>query len=522
MSAASSDHTRIVADLLRRWPENRIAPSLARIRALTDLLGSPQATAPVIHITGTNGKGSTAIIIDALLRSQGLRTGRYSSPHLVDVTERICIDGHPIAPEVFDATWQQIRPYVELVDERRLDDVPMTFFEVVTGLAFAAFADAPVDVMILEVGMAGTWDATNVADADVAVITPIDLDHTDILGDTVAEIALEKAGIIKPGCQVVLAGQQPAAARVLLERCTEVGALPLREGIDFGVIDRTLAVGGQVLRLTTASGPVGDLHLPLHGVHMAQNAAVAVAAVEALGGGRGLSPEVIQEGFDAVIAPGRTELVRHSPAVVIDSAHNPHAVTATQAAIAESFAFAPQIVVLGMLRGKDAPGVVLALDEETSMFVVTRPDSPRAVEAGDLGDVVAGIVGDDRVVVVPDVVDAIDRAAQLADEAGPGAGVLVVGSVVLAGEVRALLSPDLPMADMGSGAVPDRGQAGDDRTGGASRRGSAGDSLFGDPLSVGRRSGDDDRFGDDPSDSYDDDPSDDDPSDRLDATQETP
>lgn len=435
-------HASIVAALQSRWPEHRVAPTLGRIEALCDLMGEPQRSYGVIQVAGTNGKGSTAIMIDALLRSMGLRTGRVSSPHLVDVTERICIDGKPISAELFDETWAAIEPLVQLVDERRIDGVEMTFFEVITGMAFAAFADAPVDVAIVEVGLGGTWDATNVADAQVAVICPIDLDHTHILGKTVAEIAGEKAGIIKPGAHAILAGQQPEAAAVLLARCAEVGALPHREGIDFGLLERQVAIGGQLLRLNGADGPVGELFLPLHGAHMAQNAALALAAVEAFAGLRALSAEVIADGFADVVAPARLELARTSPPIVIDTAHNPHGARATMSALDEAFAFAPLIGVVAMMADKDVEGVLRVFADEMSAIVATQVSSTgRGLSAERLAEVAGGMIGDDRVSAVPAMADAIEEAVRLADEAGPGAGILIAGSVIAAGEARALLVP---------------------------------------------------------------------------------
>src|SRR4029450_921211 len=249
------------------------------------MLGDPQRAYPVIHLTGTNGKGSTAAMIESLLRADGLRTGRFTSPHVLSVTERISIDGQPISDERFDAVWREIGPYVALVDQREIDGVALTFFEIITAMAYAAFADAPVDVAIVEVGLGGTWDATNVADAEVAVVTPIDLDHTHLLGRTITALAQEKAGIIKPGAHAILAGQGVEAAQVLLARCAEVGALPQREGVDFGVIDRRLAVAGQLIRLSGADGPVDDIFLPLYGAHQAANGGQGLAAVEAGGEG---------------------------------------------------------------------------------------------------------------------------------------------------------------------------------------------------------------------------------------------
>lgn len=446
MSHAHTDHTRhqaIVSQLYSRWPEHRIAPSLGRIQLLCDLLGSPEKAMPVIQITGTNGKGSTAIIIDALLRSTGLRTGRIASPHLVDVRERICIDGHPISADRFDELYDQIAPMVDLVDEREIDGVQMTAFEVYTGLAYAAFADAPVDVAIVEVGMGGTWDATNVAHAQVAVICPIDLDHTHILGETVEAIAGEKAGIIKAGATAVMAAQQPDAARVLLQRCREVGAVPVLEGVDFGVVSREPASGGQILRLDTAGGPIGDLHLPLYGAAMAENAAVAVAAVEAFLGGKPLDPKVIDEGFADVTAPARLEVVRTSPTVVIDTAHNPQAARAAVDALQENFELNPLVGVVSIMRDKDVETVLETLAEVVSRVIVTRVASTdRGLPVDELADIAEGIFGADRVSTASGYEAAIDEAMRLADEAGPAAGVLVAGSVIGAGEARALLVGD--------------------------------------------------------------------------------
>lgn len=440
MTVNPDRHADVVAELRQRQPEHQIGPSLARIRALTELLGDPQRSAPVIQITGTNGKGSTAIMIDALLRAQGLRTGRYASPHLSDLTERISIDGRPISVDVFDQTWDQIRPYVTMVDAQRIDGLAMTFFEVLTGMAFAVFADAPVDVMVLEVGMGGSWDATNVADAAVAVVTPIGLDHTDYLGESLAEIATEKAGIIKEGSVAVLAGQEPEAARVLVEHCATVGALMVREGVDFSLIERTAAVGGQVLRIEAAQ-VLDGLHLPLYGAHMAHNAVLAVAAVEALQGQRGLPSQVVAEGLGDVVAPARTERVRTSPALVIDTAHNPAAIAATMATMAEAYAFAPLIAVVATMRDKDTVAILRELEPGVDTLVATQSAGPRALPASQLADLAGGVLGEQRVRLRPDLADAVETAVALADEAGPAAGVLVIGSAALAGQARALLVP---------------------------------------------------------------------------------
>ena len=451
-------HAEIVASLTNRWPEQRVAPSLGRIRALTELLGDPQDAYPVIHLTGTNGKGSTAAMIESLLRASGLRTGRFTSPHVMTVNERIAIDGQSISDERFDEVWRDIEPYVAMVDERSIDGVSLTFFEVITAMAYAAFADAPVDVAVVEVGLGGTWDATNVADAGVAVVTPIDLDHTHLLGDTIAEITAEKAGIIKPGAQAILAGQTLEAAQVLLARCTEVGALPHREGIDFGLLDRSVAVGGQLIRVNGAEGPIEDIFLPLHGAHQAANAAQAVAAVEAFMGLKALNPDVVREGLAQVRSPGRMELVRRSPAVVLDAAHNPHGARAAAAAVTEAFAFSPLIGVVAVMADKDVQGLLQVFEEVMNQVVLTQVHSTsRGMPADDLGEVARSIFGPDRIRVVPRLDDAIETAISMAEGEGIGApGVLVTGSVVAVGEARTLLVGDSePESDQTGSALDD-------------------------------------------------------------------
>lgn len=442
-TSPQDQHQQLVSELTSRWPEHRVAPSLSRIRACTELLGDPQRAYPVIQIAGTNGKGSTAIMVESLLRAAGLRTGRFSSPHLVDVTERIALDGRPISAERFAEVWSDIKPYVELVDQQGLDGVKMTFFEVITAMAYAAFADAPVDVAIIEVGLGGTWDATSIADAQVATVMPIDLDHTHLLGETIAEIATEKAGIIKPGAQAILAGQSRQAADVLLARCAEVGALPHREGIDFGLLDRRLAVDGQLIRLNGAGGPVGDIFLPLHGAHMATNAGVALATAEAFFGFSAMDAEVVREGFAAVAAPGRLETVRQSPPIVLDGAHNPHAARASAEAIAEAFAFQPLVGVVAMMRDKDAEEILKVWEPQLDVIVCSQVSSTdRGLPAGELAEIASGIFGAERVHVRPRLDDALEWATTLADDDSGNPGVLVTGSVIAAGEARGLLVSD--------------------------------------------------------------------------------
>lgn len=435
-----TSHGALVAELTRRWPESRVAPSLSRIQAVMDLMGDPQRAVPVIQVAGTNGKGSTAIMIDALLRAAGLRVGRFASPHLSDARERIVIDGDPVSEERFDELWRECEPFVAMVDEQQLDGVDLTFFEVITAMAYVAFADTPVDVAVVEVGLGGRWDATSVVEPQVSVVCPIGMDHTHILGDTLAQVAAEKAGIIKEGSVAVLAGQDPAAAEVLLARAVKVGAKVKAEGPDFGLLSRQVAVGGQLLRIDTAGGPVPDLFLPLFGEHMARNAALAVAAVEAFLGGKPLSPEIISEGLAAVEAPARLELVKTSPAIVVDTAHNVQAARATIDAVTESFAFSPMIGVVGMMRDKDSAAVLEIFAEQMDEVVITRTsNSPRARTVDDLAAEAEGFWPTGRVHRAERMTDAIEMAATLADNAGPLAGVLVAGSVIVAGEARDLL-----------------------------------------------------------------------------------
>ncbi len=429
--------------LLDRWPESRLEPSLDRIRAVTDALGRPQDAVPVVHVTGTNGKTTTSRVVDDLLRARGLRVGRYTSPHLETARERIVLDGEPIAGDRFADLYRDVLPVVERLDAGSA--VPMSFFEVMTGMAFAAFARAGLDAVVLEVGMGGTWDATNVADGTVAVVTPIAVDHAKYLGDRAEAIAVEKAGIIKAGATAVVAEQSPEVMAVLVERAVEVGATLLREGVDFGVVSRAAAVGGQVFTLRGLRGEYDDLFLPLYGAHQAQNAALALAAVEALAGDEPLSDEVVREGFAAVTSPGRLEVVRRGPTILLDAAHNPHGAAATVEAVRDSFTFDPLIGVVGVMGDKDAEGLLSELEPILEQVVVTQASSDRAMPAQELAEIAEDLFGEHRVHVAPRLDDAIEQAVTLAETGGTlgesigSGGVLVTGSVVTVGEARALL-----------------------------------------------------------------------------------
>jgi dihydrofolate synthase / folylpolyglutamate synthase len=426
-------------ELAKRWPESRIDPTLDRMRALVDLLDQPQQRYPVIHVTGTNGKTTTTRLAESLLLTFGLRTGRLTSPHLESVTERIALDGEPLSPERFVATFDEVAPYLDVVDAR--SEVPLSFFEVVVGMAYTAFADAPVAVAVVEVGMGGEWDATNVADGQVAVVTPVAVDHAGYLGNDVETIATEKAGIIKPGAIAVLAQQELPAAEVLVRKAADVGATVAREGLEFGILHREVAVGGQQLALRGLAGDYDEIFLPLFGAHQAQNAACALAAVEAVLGGRELDRDLVREGFARASSPGRLEIVRTSPTVVVDAAHNPAGARATADAITEGFSFTRLVGVLAIMADKDIVGVLEAFEPILAEIVVTQNSSPRSMPAAELGELTAGVFGIDRVDVVPVLPDALDAAIGLAESSRelPGAGVLVTGSVITVGDARRLL-----------------------------------------------------------------------------------
>jgi folylpolyglutamate synthase/dihydrofolate synthase len=452
---------KVEREIFGRRPEHSIEPSLDRIRALTGLLGDPQRAYPVIHITGTNGKTSTARMTETLLRARGLRTGLFTSPHLISVRERICVDGEPLSAERFVDAYAELVPYLDLVDESQ--PVPLSFFEVLTAMAFAVFADAPVDVAVIEVGVGGTWDNTNVADGAVAVVTPISLDHERYLGNTVRSIAGEKAGIIKPGAVAILAQQPVDAAEVLLRRAAEVGATVAREGLEFGVLRRDLAVGGQQLAIRGLLGAYDDLFLPLFGAHQATNAACALAAVEAFGGASvdgdepaagALDDELVRAAFAMMSSPGRLEIVRRSPTTIVDAAHNPAGMAATVAALTEAFAFTELIAIIAISEDKDIPGILDALEPLASRLVVTSNSSPRSAAAAKLAELAEAVFGADRVTAVARLDDAIEAGVALADEVdaraaadgGPpgGALVLIAGSVITAGEARLLLTRSQP------------------------------------------------------------------------------
>jgi len=422
--------------LLARWPENRIAPTLERISALVDILGSPQLTYPTIHVGGTNGKTTTARMIDSLLFEMGLRTGRFTSPHLESYLERISINGQPIDAKELIFSFNDVSPYFDLMDSKF--ENPISFFEAITALAFAAFAEHPIDVGVIEVGMGGQWDATNVVDADVSVITPIGLDHMEYLGNTIAEIAATKAGIIKEQGFVVLAQQTPEAAVELLRRAAEVGADVAREGLEYSIDSRAIAVGGQLISITGLRGHYDDIFLPLHGKHQASNAAAALIAVEAFFGEQDLDIDAVRAGFANVTSPGRCEVIHRDPTIILDAAHNPHGAKAIAETMQSEFTFDDVTGIVALMADKDALGILQALEPTMNQIIVTTNSSERSMSVAELTKLANQVFGADRVYAEETLPAAIERAVRdsvrpLSDES---LAILITGSVVTVGEAR--------------------------------------------------------------------------------------
>ncbi|MEL0148855.1 MAG: folylpolyglutamate synthase/dihydrofolate synthase family protein [Pontimonas sp.] len=432
-SAASAVADALYARIGEAAPHRRLEAT----RRAVELLGDPQRMYGVIHIAGTNGKTSTARITESLLRAHGLRVGLMTSPHLHRLNERIMIDGEPIADRMLADNWADVEPVLQMVDAELLanSEPALSFYEALTVLTFACFADAPVDVAVIEVGMGGEWDATNVVVADVAVLTPIAMDHAEFLGDTIREIARTKAGIIKPASRVVSAHQSDDAMEEIL-RATELSEATLRVlGRDFYLMSVEQAVGGQVLSVSGIAGEYRSLTLPLFGEHQADNAAVAIAAVESfLGNGETpLGSEVVEDGILLSSSPGRLQVIDHQPTVIIDAAHNPHGAEALCRALMGSFAFPRLVCVVGILQEKDVIGIIEALDPVVDHFVVTQSQSDRAISVSDLADAVSAIAGPDRVDSRANVESALERAKEIS---GVDGGVIITGSITLIGEVR--------------------------------------------------------------------------------------
>ena len=430
----------IEAKLLARWPETRIAPSLERIAALTDILGSPQFTYPTIHVGGTNGKTTTTRMIDSILFEMGLRTGRFTSPHLESYLERISINGQPISPAELIFSFNDISPYLDLMDSKF--EQPISFFEAITALAFAAFAEHPIDVGVIEVGMGGEWDATNVIEADVSVIMPIGLDHTEYLGSTLTEIAHTKSGILKSGGFGIFAQQESEAAIELLRRAAEVGIDVAREGVEYSLASRAVAVGGQLITINGLNESFEDIFLPLHGKHQAANAATALVAVEAFFGDTALDHDAVRAGFAAVTSPGRCEVVHRDPTILLDAAHNPHGAKALADTIENEFTFDEVIGVVAAFADKDVRGIMLALEATFNEIIVTTNSSPRAMKLSEIEKVAIEVFGKDRVTAIESLPVAIDQAIKDAKRplSDDSVGVLITGSVITVGEARTIIN----------------------------------------------------------------------------------
>jgi len=439
----SSDRERAetaYAELLTRVGEAKPERRLDATRRAVEVLGDPQKAYPIIHVTGTNGKTSTSRIAESILRAYGLRTGLLTSPHLERFNERILIDGAPISDEALARNWEEIKPYLEIVDAEleAAGRAPLTFFEAVTALGFACFADAPVDVAVIEVGMGGEWDSTNVGDGTVAVFTPISLDHMAQLGSTIGEIARTKAGIIKDGATVVTARQTPEAMRELHAAAERHGASVIAQPAQFDVTATSVAVGGQLIDVRGVAGAYDGLTLPLYGDHQAQNAAVAIAAVEAfIGGGKhALTHELVEDGIASASSPGRLQLIGTEPTVIVDAAHNPAGAATLRAALDRFFDFDEVAVVLGVLKDKDAHGIVDALGPVATQLFVTQSHSDRARSSEDLAEDVYEWTHE-RVEEVDDLGQAVEAARAWALE-GEKRAVVVTGSITLVGEAMTL------------------------------------------------------------------------------------
>lgn len=427
--------------LLNRWPETRIAPTLERIAALADVLGSPQLSYPTIHIAGTNGKTTTTRLIDSLCFELGMRTGRFTSPHLESFLERISINGEPIAAEGMIATYNDIALYLDLIDSKMSNK--LSFFEAMCALSFVAFAEFPVDVGIFECGMGGEWDSTNVINAAVSVITPIGFDHMEYLGDTLEKIATTKSGIIKEGSFAVLARQEADVAQVLLHKCAQVDATPIREGIEYSVKNRALAIGGQLISIAGVYGEYDDLFLPLHGAHQAANAATAIAAVEVFAGETKLDEQVVRAALANATSPGRCEIVMRNPTVIIDAAHNPHGADSLKQTLSEEFDFDGVIGVVAPMGDKDVSGILETLEGVMSNVIVTRNSSHRAASVDELFDTAREIFNSERVqkfeILELAISTAIEQAKLQNAIQDSNVAVVIAGSVVTAGEARAIV-----------------------------------------------------------------------------------
>jgi dihydrofolate synthase/folylpolyglutamate synthase len=421
--------------LLTRIPENKLRPRLEPTRRAVELLGDPQKSYRVIHITGTNGKTTTTRIIERILRELGLRTGRFTSPHLVRLNERMAIDGEPVGDQQMAEVWADIEPILALVDAEleAAGDTKLTFFEALAVLGFAVFADAPVDVLVLEVGMGGEWDSTNVADGDVAVFTPISIDHAERLGNTVAEIAKTKSGIIKAGAIVVSSAQPAEALEVIEAKSASIAERLAVYGRDFEVLDVEPDVAGQRFSVKTLTSEYRDLFLPLHGEYQAENAALAISAVEAFfGASNRLFDDVLRVAIADSTSPGRLQVVSRNPLTILDAAHNPGGAEVLARAMKKSFGAPETVAVVSILADKDATALLEALDDTAKTFIITQSSSPRAIAVDELAKLARNVFGAERVRTAESALTAMTLARR---EVADNGAILVTGSITLVGDV---------------------------------------------------------------------------------------
>ena len=426
-------------------PEHELRPRLEPTKRAAALLGDPQKLYRIIHVTGTNGKTSTTRMIERLLREHSLRTGRFTSPHLTKINERISVDGEAVADEILVEIWNDIEPILKLVDAELEgeDETPLTYFEALTLLAFSVFADAPVDVLVLEVGMGGEWDSTNVADGDVAVFTPIAIDHADRLGHTISEIARTKAGIIKPGAVVVTASQTPEAMVQLQTKTKDIAERLVCYGKDFEAFNVQSELKGQRLSIRSLAGEYTDLFMPLYGEHQAENAALAVAAVEAfLGNGeRRILDDIVRVAFADAASPGRLQVVNREPLTIVDGAHNPHGIKSLAKALQTGFGAPRAVGVIGVLTGKNADEMLETLSGSFQQVVLCAAKSDRALDVDELKSLATKYWGEENISVSSSVAKAIQEAREIAANEKLDA-IIITGSLTVVGEALAFVQEE--------------------------------------------------------------------------------
>ena len=441
--AESAMHA-LYQQLLNRAPEHDFDPTLDRTKEVFYILGDPQDSYPSVHVAGTNGKTSTTRLASALLEAFGLRVGTFTSPHLESVRERIQVNGTPVSAAEFLAFWDDVAPYIDMVDAKAKEagGPQISYFEVLTIMALAGFADVPVDVAVVECGMGGRFDSTNVLDSGVQVITPISLDHQQWLGESLPEIAGEKAAIIKDKSVVVVAKQPAEVLPVLEARCEHTDSVMRLQGRDWEVLDRTPGVGGQMVTVRTPAATYQEMFVPLHGAHQAQNAAAALVAVEAMMGGKALPPEVVEAGFLQARSPGRLEVVRRSPTVLVDAAHNPAGVAVMREALVETFPSSYLVGVFTAMADKNIEAMLVEAEQILEQLVITVLPGDRAADADQLKEIAEDVFGEDRVHLVEELPEAIDKAVELSDRPTDPSlqrAVVVFGSIYLAGAATTLM-----------------------------------------------------------------------------------